>query len=138
MSGFKRFLVGAGLLLGLVLLASEAQAQDDVCRGQAPAPGKVLRGPVLHVIDGQRLCIALDALPSRWVEVQVTQHPLLQASTNTNARGTLMAAAFGQDAVCMVTGQVDGRPLAACMIGGEDIAQRLRQPEAIKIGLAWR
>jgi hypothetical protein len=137
-TGFKRFLIGAGLLVGLILLASEAQAEDAVCRGRAPAVGEVLRGPVLHVIDAQRLCIALDVLPDHWVEVQVIQEPLLQASTGANPRGTLMALAFAQDAICQVTGKIDGRPLATCTIGGQDVAQRLRQPDAIRIGQAWR
>ena len=81
---------------------------------------------------------ALDASPDRWVEVQVLDAPLQKASATTVSRGALMAAAFARNAVCTVTGLVDGRAAARCEIEGQPLAERLRQPDIAKIGETWR
>lgn len=134
----RHLLLGLLLAGGIALVATEAQAETAVCKGAAPAIGETLRGPILHVSDGERLCVALDANPDHWVEVQVLDAPLQKASAVSANRGALMAAAFAQNAVCVVTGLVDGRATARCEIEGEPLAERLRQPGIAKIGQAWR
>lgn len=134
----KHLLLGLLLAGGIALVASEAQAEDRVCRAAAPQIGETLRGPILHVTDGGRLCIALDATPDRWVEVRIEETPLQKASAATPSRGTLMAAAFAHNAVCTVTGVVDGQPVARCEIEGQPLTERLGQPEIAKIGQTWR
>ncbi len=136
MSRSKRILIALGLLLGVALVATEAQA--GVCGGQAPAVGAQLKGPVLQVIDGQHMCVATDASPSTWVEVQVVDPALVRASSADDAKGRLMAAAFARDAVCVITGVAKGRAIAACTIEGERLGARLNQPEVIKAAQIWR
>lgn len=136
MSRSKRFLIALGLLLGVALVATEAQA--GVCGGQAPAVGAQLKGPVLQVIDGEHLCVATAASPSTWVEVQVLDPRLVHASSADDARGRLMAAAFGRDAVCVITGVSGGQATASCMIEGEHLGARLNQPEIVKAAQIWR
>ncbi len=136
MSRSKRILIALGLLLGVALAATEAQA--GVCGGQAPAVGAQLKGPVLQVIDGQHLCVATDASPSTWVEVQVVDPALVRASSADNAKSRLMAAAFARDAVCVITGANEGRATAACTIEGEPLGARLNQPEIAKAAQIWR
>lgn len=138
MSRSKRILIVLGLLLGVALVATEAQAKEAVCRGPAPAVGAQLKGPVLQVIDGEHMCVAVDASPSTWVELQVLDPRLVRASTAGNARGRLMAAAFARDAVCVITGANGGRATAACMIEGERLGARLNQPQIAKAAQIWR
>ena len=132
----KRILIALGLLLGVALVATEAQA--GVCGGQAPAVGAQLKGPVLQVIDGGHLCVAMDTSPSTWVEVQVLDPRLVRASTSDDARRRLMAAAFARDAVCVITGKTGDKVTAACMIEGEHLGARLNQPEIVKAAQIWR
>lgn len=132
-----------GLLLaaGLALVASEAVAApaDSVCRGVAPAVGQTLKGPILHVVDGDHLCVAQDVSPETWVEVQVLDAALQKAVVNEHrTRGALMAAAFAQNAVCEITGVAGGVPLADCRIEGEALSSRLSAPDIVKTGQAWR
>ena len=136
MSRSKRILIAAGFLLGIALVATEAQA--TTCRGEAPAVGARIRGPVLHVIDGGRLCVALAPSPSTWVELQVLDPRVMRTSSADDAKQRLMAAAFGQDAVCVITGTSAGQVTAACMIEGEQLSARLSQPEIAKAAQIWR
>ncbi|HYE45329.1 MAG TPA: hypothetical protein VEA44_06100 [Caulobacter sp.] len=131
-------LAGAGFLLGH---ASEADAAEAVCTGQAPANG-VLRGPVLHVESGDTLCVALGATPDRWVKLTLADAPqaggVQRASITAagdNPRGTLMAVAFSQNVDCTV--QDAGR--AVCTLpDGRSIGPLLRQPAAWAAGKEWR
>lgn len=137
----RPLLLGLALAGGIVLAGGEAQAApgDSICRGSAPAVGQTVRGPILHVVDGDRMCVALDVSPSSWVEVQVLEAPLQKASASTpRARGALMAAAFAQNAVCEVKSVLDGLPLAECRIDGQPLTQRLATPDIVKTSQAWR
>lgn len=134
----KRLLLAIALMLGAALLATEAQASDMTCAGSAPQAGETLKGPVLYVAGAGRLCIALDAQPSRWVEVQAEDAALIQASTGQDPRQSMMAAAFGRDAVCVVTDTSGEVPVARCAIEGQSLTERLRSPDVIKTAAAWR
>ena len=126
------------LLLAGGLFAGQAQARDTICRGQTPEVGATLSGPVLHVIDGERLCVALGPATDLWVELQVSDASQRKTSSGKPARGPLMAAAFARNAVCSVTGLVDGRAVAACRIEDRPLAETLGQPDMVRIGQAWR
>jgi hypothetical protein len=138
---FGNLLLGLLLAGGVATVAGQAQAApaETLCRGVAPAVGQILKGPILHVVDGERLCVALDANPKTWVEVQVLDAPLQKAAvTSPRTRGTLMAAAFAQNAVCEIKGVIDGVPIADCQVEGEPLSGRLASPDVVKIGQAWR
>jgi hypothetical protein len=138
---FGNLLLGFLLAGGVAIAAGQTQAAptESLCRGAAPAVGQILKGPILHVVDGERLCVALDADPETWVEVQVLDAPLQKAAvTSPRTRGTLMAAAFAQNATCEIKGVVDGVPTADCQVEGEPLSTRLASPEIVRIGQAWR
>ena len=71
-------------------LATGASAESP-CKGEAPRAGAILHGPVLHVEDGGRLCVARGFEPDAWIEFQLADAPA------ELARGTLMSAAFAKD-----------------------------------------
>jgi len=117
------------LALALVLLsASAAAAQTSPCRGEAPAAGAQVHGPVLHVLDGQTLCVATGADPSQWLPLTLEDAPA------ASSWGALMSIAFGKDVTC--TAQGAGHA-AVCRIQGRSIGAQL-DARAIKAGVAWR
>ncbi|MGE5500988.1 MAG: hypothetical protein ACM3W4_03580, partial [Ignavibacteriales bacterium] len=63
----KLLIIAGAMTLGMATAASA----ETPCKGAAPAPGAVLHGPVLHVEDGGRLCVARGFDIESWVEVQL-------------------------------------------------------------------
>lgn len=116
------------LALALVLLsAGAAAARTAPCGGAAPAAGVEIRGPVLHVLDGQTLCVATGADPSQWAPVKLADAP------SASSWGALMGVAFGEDVICTAQGGA-----AICRIAGRSIGAQLNDAEATKAGVAWR
>lgn len=122
----------------LVLALQVAMAGGPVapaaspCRGAAPPVGVMFRGPVLHVVDGQRLCVALGPDPSEWAEVR------LAGLGPDGSRQVLMAAAFAKDVDCTVLAPAEDAPYAACSFAGRDLAALTRDVEVRKQAAAWR
>lgn len=111
------------LALALVLLsAGSAVAQTSPCRGQAPAAAAEVHGPVLHVLDGQTLCVATGRDPSQWLPIKLEDAPA------GSSWGALMSVAFGRDVTC-ATG--------VCRIEGRSIGAQL-DAQAARAGVAWR
>lgn len=108
-------------------LATGASA-ESLCKGEVPQAGATLRGPVLHVEDGGRLCVAKGFEPDAWIELQLADAP------TDLARGTLMSAAFAKDVDCKVL--ADGRAL--CTVEGQSVGALASQPSVQKAGLTWR
>lgn len=107
--------------------ASGAQAAG-VCTGAAPEAGAVLHGPVLHVEEGGRLCVAKGFGRDQWVELQLADAP------PELARGPLMSAAFAKDVDCKV--RADGR--AVCTVEGQSVSDLAQRPSVQKADLSWR
>ncbi len=118
----KLFFIAALLAAGL---ASGASAQS-VCGGPRPAAGTVLHGPVLAIPDASTLCVANGPSPAQWIAVSL---PQLKAS-----RAILMAAAFGQNATCVIG--ADG--VGECRIEDTPLAAEVRRPEIVKAAMQWR
>jgi hypothetical protein len=117
------------LALALVLLsAGAAAAQTTPCGGEGPAAGVEIRGPVLHVLDGQTLCVATGSDPSQWMALKLEDAPA------ASSWGALMSVAFGKDVTCIGQG---ARRTAICRIEGRPIGAQL-DGEATKAGVAWR
>ena len=116
----------------LVLTAGAAQAQT--C-GAGPAPaGARVRGPVLHVIDGSKLCVATGAEQAQWSQLLVRgadQGPIKMDGALSSA--LLMSVAFGHDADCVVG--KDG--IADCRIDGQPLSSLLNRPGALEVALTW-
>jgi hypothetical protein len=124
MSKFQIVAIAAALTFGL---AAGAHAESP-CKGAVPQAGAVFRGPVLHVEEGGRLCVARGFEPDAWVEVQLADAP------PELTRGTLMSTAFAKDVDCRMG---DGGR-AACTVDGQPLGALLRQPLAQKAGFSWR
>jgi len=119
-----RLAVGTAIAL---LIASAASAQTSPCRGDVLAAGAEIHGPVLHVLDGQTLCVAKGTDPSQWMAVRLDDAP--QAAS----WGALMSVAFGKDVTCVAQ---DAGRAAICRIDGRSIGTQLEG--AAKAGVAWR
>jgi hypothetical protein len=114
-------------------LAFASAAQASVCQGPLPEPGATIKGPVLHVVDGETLCVAQGFDPSTWVPLQVAG-----AHGPAVTKPALMAVAFGKDAVCKVESVAEGRAVAACTVEERPLAALLQQPEVLRAAGGWR
>ena len=120
----KVLIIAGAMTLGMATAASA----ETLCKGAAPAPGEVVHGPVLHVEDGGRLCVARGFGMTDWIELQLADAP------PELPRGPLMSAAFAKDVDCKV--QADGRAL--CTTDGQSIGDLAQRPSVQKAGLSWR
>jgi len=114
------------------LMAGTAHAQT--CGGaQAPA-GAAVHGPVLQVLDGQRLCVATGAGRDEWAEL-IIRGADQGAVAIDGALGPalLMSVAFGHDADCVVA--ADG--IADCRVDGQPLSALLSRPGALEVARAW-
>lgn len=116
-------------------LAGAAQAAS--CGGEPPAGATEFRGPVLEVLDGDRICVALGPDPSAWAPVRLAEGPT-KASTAPTSRGALMAASFGQDVTCRIVGRDAHGVIAECASDRGSLVRLAQQRRVIKAGQAWR
>ncbi len=129
------------IIAGFALAASAGAAQaGEACRAPAPAVGTEIHGPVLHVLDGRHLCVALGETPDQWLELEIADQGLIQASSRPDAspRGTLMAVAFAQNITCRIEARADDHAVAACTLDGRPLGDLAQKPQAISTGRAWR
>ncbi|MDP3633207.1 hypothetical protein [Phenylobacterium sp.] len=127
-------------LIGAIALLSFAGAAhaETVCQGSAPDVGAEIHGPVLQVLDSERLCVALGATPDQWVEVALAPEPLQKTAAHPASRGSLMAVAFAQNITCRIVDVAGGLPLAACRLDDQSVRALTREPAAYVAGQAWR
>lgn len=133
--------VRAMIIAGFALAVSAGGAQaNEACGAPAPAIGTEVHGPVLHVLDGNHLCIALGETPDRWLEVELPDARLTKASDNPdrNPRGALMSVAFAQNVTCRVVDHTANGVMAACTLDGRPLGALALKPQAISTGRAWR
>jgi hypothetical protein len=121
----------------LLAFALGGAAQAATCGGAPPAEAVEFRGPVLEVLDGERLCVALGADPSLWVPVRLADAPM-KVSTAPASRGALMAASFGQDVTCRVVGRDDEGLVAQCVSDRGSVGRLSQAPDTIRAGQDWR
>lgn len=129
-----RYAFGSAIVLALALGGA---AQAATCGGAPPSDTAEFRGPVLEVLDGERLCVALGTDPADWVAVRLADGPT-KVSTATPTRGALMAASFGQDVTCRVVGREVDDVVAECFSDRGSIGRLSQAREIIKAGEAWR
>ena len=121
----------------LATFALGGAAQAATCGGAPPADAVEFRGPVLQVLDGERLCVALGADPSAWVPVRLAD-AAVKVSTAPASRGALMAASFGQDVTCRITGRDEQGVVAECTSTRGSVGRLSQAPRMIKAGHVWR
>ena len=112
-------------------------AHAATCGGAPPADATEFRGPVLEVLDGERLCVALGADPSTWVPVRLAD-ALVKVSTAPPSRGALMAASFGQDVTCRITGRDEAGVVAECSTRRGSVARLSQASHLVRAGETWR
>ncbi|MDP2260034.1 MAG: hypothetical protein Q8J89_09995 [Caulobacter sp.] len=143
----KAGMTALGAALGLLTAAGTAQARDDhPCSGPSPVAGVEIRGPVLHVVDGATLCVALGFEPDSWILLRLADAPppssIQRVSTaqgaTPNPRGALMQAALAKMATCRTVRGEDGGIEAVCEVEGRLLGETLRDPEIVAISYSWR
>jgi hypothetical protein len=93
------------------------------CTAAAPAAGVAFSGPVLEVIDGGAVCVALGPLPSQWVRVDLADAPL------DGTRGRMMAAAFARNVKCLSAGPAGDGVRALCISDGVSVGALANVPQ---------
>lgn len=137
MAQFLQRLCGLGGALALIAFAGAAHA-ETACQGAAPAVGAEIHGPVLQVLDSERLCVALGATPDQWVELALAPEPLQKTAAHPANRGSLMAVAFARNVTCRIVDMTAGLPVAACELDDQSVRALTREPAAYAAGQAWR
>ncbi|HEX5379798.1 MAG TPA: hypothetical protein VFW47_14575 [Phenylobacterium sp.] len=141
-------LTPAAMVGAFCVLLLAAPARCDPCEavpagGETPAflqPGATFSGPVVHVGDGDSLCVAVGSGRSNWVEVRLSGFyaPELSEPGGAAARAALQRAAMGRTANCRAEDRSYDRIVAACDVGGRDIGDLLRASGAEEGGRAYR
>ena len=93
------------------------------------ARGERFSGPVVHVGDGDSLCVAVG--PRRgadWVEVRLADFhaPELKEPGGREARDTLKRLTAGRRVHCISRGRTWDRVAADCRLGGRSLGERMR------------
>lgn len=124
------------LLTGLAALAFGASAQADPCKaipdnGPAPAflqPGRGFSGPVVRVLDGDSLCVAVGDGPTSWVEVRLADFYAAESSSpgGPAAKAALERIALGKIASCTAGRQSYDRVISTCFISGRAVGEMMR------------
>lgn len=136
-----------GAALALVTAAGSARAAGEhPCDGPSPVAGVEIRGPVLHVVDGATLCVALGFDTDSWILLRLADaprpSPLRRVSTaevaTPNPRGALMQAALAKMATCRTVRADDGGVEAVCEVEGRPLGEALRDPEIVAASYSWR
>ena len=117
-------------LLGLVFIPDSALA--DSCTaipdsGAIPAYlsfDKTFSGPVVEVIDGDSLCVAVGPRTGAdWVEVRLADFfaPELSTASGRSAKAALTRIAYGKHATCVAGAGTYDRIAARCRVNGQAI-----------------
>ena len=120
-----------------VCLLGGSAAHADPCtaipdHGPAPAflrAGAAFSGPVVNIIDGDGLCVAVGPRPGLdWVEVRLADFfaPELHKAGGAAAKTALESVALGRQASCVADHQSYDRIVALCTIGGQSIGNLMR------------
>lgn len=149
--GLKQVVGSAVFSAGLLLLAAvpgRASAADarNPCSGPSPVAGVEIRGPVLHVIDGQTICVALGFETDAWIRLKVadapTALPVRKTSTagrgEPDPRGALMQASLAKMATCRTIKDETGEVAALCEVEGRPLGEILRDENVVAASYSWR
>lgn len=148
--GWKQMVGSAVFTAGLLFIATPGQAvaagAQTPCTGPSPVAGVEIRGPILHVIDGQTLCVALGFETDAWIRLKVadapTAQPIRKTSTagrgDSDARGALMQAALAKMATCRTIKDETGEVAALCEVEGRPLGDILRDPNVLAASYSWR
>lgn len=121
----KVLLLVTAVLFPLPALADSCTAIPD--NGAIPSFlsfDKTFSGPVVEVIDGDSLCVAVGPRTGAdWVEVRLADFfaPELSSASGRAAKSTLTRIALGKQATCIAGAGTYDRIAARCRINGQAI-----------------
>jgi endonuclease YncB( thermonuclease family) len=126
----------AAAALSVALAAAAGAARADPCKaipdtGPVPAslsPGRTFSGPVVRVLDGDSMCVAVGSGPGSWVEVRLVDFyaPELHSPDGSRAKASLERIALGKIAICTAGPQSYDRVVSACRISGSRVGDLMR------------
>lgn len=115
----------------VLLLADPCTFVPD--RGGTPLAvrqGRTFAGPVVHVIDGDGLCVAIGPRTGvDWVEVRIADFyaPELNGPGGRAARDTLSRIAMGRRVICTAKRRSWDRIVAVCQLDGVSLGDHMRE-----------
>jgi micrococcal nuclease len=125
------------VLTVLVFLMQAGSALADPCEAipeEGPMPaylafGATFTGPVVDVLDGDSLCVALGPEHRDWVEVRLADFyaPELHDAAGPAAKAALQRIALGRTAVCVASMRTHDRVAARCRLDGRPIGDLMRE-----------
>lgn len=132
--------------LSLFAVAGEAQAAEaaEPCSGPRPVAGVQIRGPVLHIIDGDTICVALGYAPDEWIPLRLADAPVaspihrVSNREDADPKAVLMVAAFAKTAECVTELDRRGQVVAVCTVDGVPIGRMMRDGQVIAASQDWR
>lgn len=126
----------AALSLVLLLVAAATPALADPCEAiprKGPLPevlrgGWAFSGTVVHIIDGDGLCVAGARDKSFWIEVRLSDFHAPERSEpgGEAARQALRRVAQGREVTCKPLRRSYDRIVAACRLRGRPLGDLLR------------
>lgn len=136
-----------GTVAGMVALCWAGAAHADPCQAipeKGPMPvqlafGQRFSGPVVHVIDGDSMCVALGPDQQSWAEVRLADFyaPELSAPAGPAAKAALERLVMGREAVCVANMRTYDRVAARCRIEGRPIGDLMRGAGVAEGGAAY-
>jgi len=126
------------LILAVLLFVVQAgRAAADPCEAipeEGPMPayltfGATFSGPVVDVLDGDSLCVAVGPEHKDWVEVRLADFyaPESREAAGATAKAALQQIALGRTAVCVASMRTHDRVAARCQLGGRPIGDLMRE-----------
>jgi micrococcal nuclease len=133
------------LILAVVLLVTQAgRAAADPCEAipeEGPMPaylafGATFSGPVVDVLDGDSLCVAVGPEHKDWVEVRLADFyaPELNEAAGAAAKTALQGIALGRTAICVASMRTYDRVAARCQLDGRPIGDLMREAKVAEGG----
>lgn len=125
------------ILIALLFAALAGTAFADPCEAipeQGPIPaylgfGATFSGPVVDVLDGDSLCVAVGPEPRDWVEVRLADFyaPESSEAAGALAKAALKRIALGRTATCVAGRRTYDRVAARCQVEGRPIGDQMRE-----------
>lgn len=118
-----------------LILALAVADPCDFIPDRGPTPdavrvGRAFTGPVVHIIDGDGLCVGVGPRRGQdWVEVRVADFyaPELSEPGGAAARDALAAIASGRTLRCVAGRRSWDRVVAVCTLDGRAVGDLMRE-----------
>jgi len=134
-------------LAAVLLLCGAGEALADPCKAipdSGPMPtflykGQSFSGPVVQVLDGDSLCVAVGKGPQNWVEVRLSDFyaPESHEPGGPEAKAALGRIALGKVATCVAKNRTYDRIAARCTVAGRALGELMSAAGVAQGGRAY-